>query len=77
LHEVLAQLASLGVFDQVASPTAGALPGELWQALAQLGDGAWLDGHAGFDKGAPGNAQRWIERYLRGLAVPARDDPRC
>ena len=74
LHELLARLAALGVFGQGAP---GGTSQELWLALAQLGDGAWLAGHEGFDKGTPGNALRWIERYLRGLAVPAPGDPRA
>ena len=73
LHAMLAQLAALGVFGESAP---GDTSQELWLALAQLGDGAWLAGHEGFDKGTPGNALRWIERYLRGLAVPAPNDPR-
>ena len=49
---------------------------DLWQALAHLGDGAWLAGHEGFDRDDAANARRWIERFLRGLAVPARADGR-
>jgi hypothetical protein len=76
VHQLLAQLAALGAFRQFQPPAAATFSEELWQALAQLGDGAWLAGHEGFDKGTPGNALRWIERYLRGLAVPAPGDPR-
>ncbi|APW39196.1 hypothetical protein RD110_19890 [Rhodoferax koreense] len=73
LHEVLAHLAALGVFQRLPAP-AGALAADLWQALAHLGDASWLAGHAGFDRDTQANAQRWVERYGRGLAVPSRND---
>lgn len=73
LHELLVHLASLGVFERFPAP-AGAMAADLWHALAHLGDAAWLVGHEGFDKDTQANAQRWIERFGRGLAVPSRDD---
>ena len=73
LHDVLAHLAAQGAFSAAAGPLP-AMSADLWQALAHLGDGAWLAGLEGFDRDAPANARRWIERYLRGLAVPARGD---
>ena len=75
LHDVLAQLAAHGAFGSQAAPTAP-MSADLWRALSLLGDGAWLAGHEGFDRDAPSNARRWIERYLRGLAVPSPEDPR-
>ena len=74
LHEVLVHLALLGAFERLPAP-ASAMAADAWQALAQLGDASWLAGREGFDKDTAANAQRWVERYCRGLAVPSRDDP--
>ena len=74
LHAVLAHLAALGVFARFAPPANGAMPAEVWLAMAQLDDAEWLAGFDGYDKDAQANAQRFIERYCRGLAVPAPGD---
>jgi hypothetical protein len=76
LHDMLAHLAALGVFARFAPPAGAPMPAEVWQALAQLGDAEWLAGLDGYDKDTHANAQRFIERYCRGLAVPAPGDPR-
>ncbi|MDB5893373.1 MAG: hypothetical protein JWQ88_904 [Rhodoferax sp.] len=77
LHDVLARLAAQGAFGVGAAPgPVAAMSADVWCALARLGDGAWLAGHEGFDRDDTANARRWVERYLRGLAVPSPDDPK-
>jgi hypothetical protein len=73
--ELLALLQLKGHLDgiEMSSWQSGTSLAELFDALAELGDGAWLEGRF---PGAPQErATRWLQAFLSGDEVPARIDP--
>lgn len=76
MREILVWLAAEGVFRSHDIPDWGAGGTKfeaVWEALATLGDGEWLE-EFGYNDGCPGNGDEWFNNFRRGEAVPTPDD---